>query len=86
MIVVTVQLVSAITGKTTTLGQALISNDGTGTQASGNYRAAFGRKGQEGHHIFVKPARRSVVTGFPRLRLNVWHLLKLALDNAGYGR
>lgn len=75
MIRVTVELRSAITGRTTVLGTAEIVNDGTGTHTRGNYRARFYGKG--GRFL-----RESTVGNFPRKRLLAWDLLLSALSAA----
>lgn len=80
MIVVTVELHSAITGKVTTLGQAIIANDGTGSSTRGNYTAKIGRKGQTLEQTWSKPQRTGTVTNYPRLSLTIWHLVRRALD------
>lgn len=77
MIVIKVELHSAITGEVTTLVEGKIRNDGTGTPGVGNYEFEAGRKGGG-------VARRSRVEGFPRGRLNVWHLLARCLGAAEY--
>lgn len=84
MIVVTVELQSAITGKTTLLGKAIIANVG-GDENTGEYRATFGRRNQHDlRQINSSPTRQGEVKDFPRLRLNAWHLLRRALEAAGY--
>lgn len=86
MLVVTIELHSAVTGKITQLGKAIISNVG-GTVASGDYAARFGRKHQQMlPDIHANPCRSSEVKSFPRRRLNAWHLLARALNAAGYGK
>lgn len=78
MIVVKVELHSAITGKVTTIGAATISNTGAGSKTSGNYVCAFRRgRGQ---------VMRGTVDGFPRLRLNVWDLIFRCLRELVGGR
>jgi hypothetical protein len=54
------------------LGEMVISNDGTGGPGVGNYDAEVKR-----HRGPRKSAR---VEGFPRLRLGVWNLVRMALD------
>jgi len=72
MLVVKIELHSAVTGKVTTLATGTIANTGTGTPASGDYRIelrdAAGRKWKSG-----------AVIGFPRKRLLAWDLLYRAL-------
>jgi hypothetical protein len=68
VIVVKVELHSAITGKATPLGTMVIANLGTGTKDVGNYEAGLitkdGRKG-----------RRAQVHGHRRLALSIWVLV-----------
>jgi hypothetical protein len=72
MVVITVELVNAITGARKILGIGQISNTGSGTATVGNYEAIFkfsnGRQWKE-----------SRVEGFPRKRLLAWDLLYRAL-------
>jgi len=58
---------------------AEIYNDCSGDTGHGNYGANFFAK--HSHRVVHKTAK---VTNFPRLRKNAWHLLALALKNAGY--
>lgn len=74
MIVVKVELHSAITGKVTEIGRALIVNDGTGTKDRGNYTINIMRKGSK--NIVQK---QSVVKNYPRLSYPVWELIRRAL-------
>lgn len=73
MIRVTVELVSAVTGKTSTLGIMKISNDVLKTHQTqgwlGDYNASLSTKGGR---RFWKSAR---VVDFPRKRLLAWDLL-----------
>ena len=81
MIVVTVELLSAVTGARTHLGTAVIANDGRGTVTSGNYDVRLSKRG--------RPAdiwRRGRVEGFPRKRLGAWDLLYRALRATVGGR
>lgn len=85
MLVVTVELISANTGLRTTLGTALIYNEGTGTDAHGNYTALTLRKGtRRANWKKAKPVRRARVLNYPRLRQPVWALVTEALLNLGY--
>lgn len=85
MIVVTIELWSAITGKKTLLGKAVISNDGSGNEHLGNYDVAIGRKGQADiTKICHRPKRWSKVLLHQRLRYDVWYLLRRGLTKAGY--
>lgn len=75
------------------LGEAIIYNDGTGTDKIGNYRAMFGKR--DGHlsrpprdygRTWLGTWRESRVEGFPRKRLLVWDLLYRALHGATFER
>ena len=72
MIKVTIELHSANTKEISTLGEILISNDGTGTEHQGNYNIVFYKKDS-------KIWRREKLFSFPRKRLNVFYLLQRAL-------
>lgn len=86
MLVVTIELYSAVAHRVTLLHRGIIANTGTGTEMLGEYDAAFGGREQERPQaIMQNPERRSVVREFPRKRLNAWHLLSNALIMAGYG-
>ena len=73
MIRVTVELLSAGTRRTTVLGVALISNDGTGTPESGNYDVEVSKA--DGRGVW----KRGRVEGFARNLLGAWDLLFHAL-------
>lgn len=88
MIRVTIELDSAITGKTTTLGVMCIANDGTGSNKKRNYDVAVVRRGRHEHVIpGTMPSdsivvRRGRVENYPALALNVWRLICRALKSA----
>ena len=75
MLRITIDLLSARTGKCTTLGVAEIGNDGTGTQTYGNYNVRLFKWGS-GRRLW----RTGKVTEFPRQRRGPWDLLYQALD------
>lgn len=81
MIVVRVELHSAITGRVTTLGTAHLANDVTGTPDLGNYEVAFYKRGVTNPRVRQTAGlwRAGKVTGFPRKRLLAWDLLYRAL-------
>lgn len=101
MIVVTCELWSARTGKRRVLGRAVIANTGEGDLQTGSYEVKIGRQQPGDkielpvfansielafiRKVVDKPQRRATVVEFPRLRLNVWHLLCRGLQAAGYG-
>lgn len=72
MLIVKIELHSAVTGQLTTIATGRIVNTGTGSSTQGNYRIelrdAGGRKWKTGH-----------IDGFPRKRLLAWDLLYRAL-------
>ena len=83
MIVVKVELHSAITCEITELGRMVIDNVG-GTRTRGNYRARVARKGQELWEGMQKPQREGRIENHPRLSQSVWCLVAKALHAAGY--
>ena len=78
MIVVKVELHSAITGKIAEIGRTYIYNKG-GTRARGDYAVNVCRKGSRN---FYNAARRGEVLDYPRLSYNVWRLVSRALRSA----
>ena len=73
MLIVKIELHSAVTGQVTTIATGKIVNTGTGSPTQGNYRIelqdAAGRKWKTGN-----------IDGFPRKRLLAWDLLYRALE------
>lgn len=100
MIVVRMELHSAVTGQVTELGQLVIANTGTGTRTKGNYEVRQSRKGKpfvklpEGKidlsaydsEAYTKPVRGGHVQGHPRLTKPVWNLLYKALVALGHDK
>lgn len=77
MIVLTMELHSAITKRTSHLGTIRICNDGAGTQRRGNYTAEFiHRDGKKGKKVRVE--------GHRRVALPVWTLVAKVLKEGGY--
>lgn len=72
MLIVKIELHSAVTGQVTTVASGKIVNTGTGTPTRGNYvvvlRDAAGREW-----------KRGTIENFPRKRLLAWDLLCRAL-------
>lgn len=94
MIVVRVELHSAITGDVTELARAVIDNIG-GTATRGDYRARTikgrNREALQAGMVAVllgklSPVREGKVEGHARLNLHVWHLVSKALNSMGYGQ
>lgn len=84
MLRVTIELVSANTGKTTKIGQMLIANTGTGTPTRGNYIARVLRKNswpKDGEAFWNsgKVDRACRVENYPRKALVVWRLVARSL-------
>jgi len=73
MLVIKIELHSAVTGQITTHATGAICNTGTGRPTQGDYRIelrdAAGRRWKKGH-----------IEGFPRKRLLAWDLLYRALE------
>lgn len=95
MIVVRVELHSAVDGRTEELGCVVIANVG-GTRTMGNYDAVALRKGREARTraecaLAVSGreegpvTRRARVEGHPRLAQSVWSLVAKALRGMNYG-
>lgn len=84
MIPVKVELHSAITGKVTTLGQMLITNDGTGNKRLGNYDVLLSRRGREIRAANATPVRLGRVENHRRLSKPVWNLIAKSLRNLGF--
>lgn len=85
MIKVTIELESAVTGKTTKIGQMHIWNKGNGTRDTGNYGVVVCRRGSFDVPFGQVPAavtRTGEVLNYPRLSYNVWRLVIRALLSA----
>lgn len=83
MLVVKVELHSAITGETTEIARMIIHNEG-GTKSSGDYGVMVYR-GRTREELDKKVTiRRAKVKNHPRLREHVWNLVTKALVAAGY--
>ena len=83
MIVVRVELHSAITGRVTEIGRMHIANVG-GTEDLGLYTATTLRGRSREQLDRRLPTRKGAVTGYPRKKLHVWHLVARALVAMGY--
>lgn len=79
MILVKVELHSAITGKVTEIGRTEIFNDETGTNLSGSYGVRVMRRGTKD-----KVQRAAHVDKHGRLSQSVWVLVRKALVAAGF--
>lgn len=86
MLIVRVELHSAVNGRVTEIARLVIANDGTGSKTVGNYRghAYRGRAASQLDRRVV--TRTGSVRDYPRLRLHVWNLVARMLSSMGYGR
>jgi hypothetical protein len=90
MIVVKVELWSAISGEKTELARMVIDNQEVSEAGQvGSYRARTFRgrsaKALTLSMVTGKVTREGKVIGHRRLALHVWHLVAKALKNMGYG-
>lgn len=85
MIIVSVQLLSAVDGRHDELARMEICNMGTGTATTGNYSAETlrGRSTKD----FARRTRQRIayVNGHARQREHIWNLVAKALRNLCYG-
>lgn len=88
MIVIRVELWSAVTGDVTEIARMTIDNVG-GTAQSGDYRVRTmrGRSAKALHKAMLTGSvtREGEVLGHPRLREHVWSLVAKALNAVNYG-
>ena len=85
MLVVRVELWSAITGKKTEIGRMYVANDGTSTNHKrGNYDVKVARRGSTKYEGWdkLKPVRTGRVEDWPRQSYSVWRLVAKALKSA----
>ena len=83
MIVVRVELHSAINHKVTEIARMRIANIG-GTRERGFYRAESFRGRSAPQLDRQQVTRRGTVRDYPRLSVHVWHLVARALIAMGY--
>jgi hypothetical protein len=84
MIIVRVELHSAIDGQVTELARMHICNIG-GTNTIRDYEAVTLRGRDRAALDRAQPQRRGKVLGHASLALHVWHLVAKALAGMGYG-
>lgn len=77
MIIVKIELHSAITGLATEIGRMKIYNDGTGTDRRGNYDIVVLKRRSE--YLVQRLGR---VEDYPRRSYNVWRLIARAILSA----
>ena len=84
MIVVRVELHSAITKQVTELARMHIANVG-GTHTAGDYRCtALRGRNKAAFDVAPQINRHGEIKGYPRLKLHVWHLVARALIAMNY--
>lgn len=83
MIIVRVELHSAVTRNVTELARMEIANTGTGTGTRGDYtgRTLRGRQGALDQGLTQREAQ---VLNYPRQAIHVWHLVARMLLAMGY--
>jgi hypothetical protein len=85
MIVVRVELHSAITGQVQELARMDIVNDGTGSKQRGNYRIRSMRGRSAAALDASRVQRECEIRDWPRLSKHVLHLVAAGLVKLGYG-
>lgn len=84
MIIVRVELHSAIDGSLTELGRIVICNDGSGSNNSGNYTAQSFR-GRDTKTLNRQTiSKKAIIKNWPHLRFHVWNLVAKSLKEMGY--
>lgn len=87
MLVVRVELHSALTGKITEIARAIIFNDGGSTNpCRGNYGVEILRGRDKAALDKRQVLKRGIVLNHARLDLHVWHLVAKALAYLSYGK
>ena len=84
MIVVRVELHSAITGRVTELARMEIANDGAGAATHGNYDGVTFKGRDAGALDRRVEARLGAVENFPRKSTHVWSLVARMLERMNY--
>lgn len=85
MIVVRVELHSAITGQRTELARMEICNQGSGSVSLGDYAARTLRGRGEASLNQGALSRSTTLDRWPRQKLHVWNLVAALLSGMGYG-
>lgn len=87
MIVVTVELWSAITGQRSQLAKMHICNEGTSDNPRvGNYRATTFVGRDEGALSRGTVSKIGTFGGWRRLDYHIWNLVRRALEECGYNK
>ena len=85
MLVVKVELHSAVTGEVKLLQQAIISNDGTSLLPDvGNYEVRLGHEGEDNiKEVWENPRLEGKVDNYLRMEEDVWSLVRKAIEEVG---
>lgn len=84
MLIVRVELSSAITKRTTEIARMEIIDDGSGTEVRGNYNCHT-LKGRSKEDLDRRQVQRAgQIKAWPRQRLHVWNLVAAALERMVY--
>ncbi|HWX31238.1 MAG TPA: hypothetical protein VNZ53_27840 [Steroidobacteraceae bacterium] len=87
MLIVRVELHSAITGKVTEIARAIIANEG-GTPMRGNYWGIVAHGKTDGPMIpaaiYQRRKHETHITNYPRQSKHVWNLVARMLTAMGY--
>lgn len=84
MLVIRVELWSAITGDKTELARMHIGNTGTGTATRGNYIGTTFRGRSKQQLDKNTPSKTGNITDWPRQQNHIWRLVKTMLETMGY--
>lgn len=84
MIIIRVELWSAITGQVTELARMRISNDGTGGANTGSYDGVTFRGRDRAALDREVPSHTGRVENYPRKSRHVWNLVARMLKQMGY--
>lgn len=84
MIIVRVELHSAVTQQVTELARMMIANKGSGTLTHGDYSAVVYRGRSKQALDRQVEQKRGEIDHFPRQSLHVWNLVARALARMGY--
>ncbi|ANJ20677.1 hypothetical protein RDp07_gp17 [Roseobacter phage RD-1410Ws-07] len=84
MLVLKLELHSAVTGEVKEIGRTIIANTGKGSFQKGDYivKVAKKRKTFSNTDTWKEPLRTGNVENYPRLSYNVWRLVIRALLSA----
>lgn len=85
MLVIKIELHSAITGEVSEIGRMIIANDGKGDYDVGHYDVRVARKGvSDNVKVYHAPQRKGRVENHRRNSNSVWVLVAKALASVGF--